>query len=164
MHGSKDRLNIAIVGSGIAGMAAAWLLHARHNVTVYEQAYHVGGHCTTIDVPGPCGTQPVDMGFIVYNPETYPNLVELFRHLGVATQASEMSLGISLRGGALEYAGSDLNGLFAQRGNLLRPRFWKMLRDLVRFIVMPHATRACQRWRASRWENTWLLVVTVNPS
>jgi predicted NAD/FAD-binding protein len=77
--------------------------------------------------------QPVDMGFIVYNPETYPNLVALFHHLGVASQPSEMSLGVSVRDGALEYAGTNLNGLFAQRSNLLRPRFWEMLRDLVRF-------------------------------
>jgi predicted NAD/FAD-binding protein len=133
MRNDKDSLNIAIVGTGIAGMAAAWLLNMRHRVTVYEQAHRIGGHCNTIDVPGPHGTQPVDMGFIVYNPETYPNLVALFRRLGVETQVSDMSLGVSLRDGALEYAGTNLNGLFAQRRNLLRPGFWVMLRDLVRF-------------------------------
>ncbi|MBS0559295.1 MAG: FAD-dependent oxidoreductase [Proteobacteria bacterium] len=134
MRASSDRLNIAVVGTGIAGMSAAWLLSTAHDVTVYEQATRLGGHTNTIDVTAPGGTTlPVDMGFIVFNPETYPNLVALFDHLGVATQASDMSLGLSLRGGALEYAGSDLNGLFAQRSNLLRPRFWAMLRDLVRF-------------------------------
>lgn len=133
MRGYKDRLNIAVIGTGIAGMAAAWLLNARHDVTVYEQADRLGGHSNTIDVPGPDGTAPVDMGFIVYNPETYPNLVALFDRLNVATQPSDMSLGISLRGGALEYGGGNLNALFAQRGNLLRPRFWRMLRDLLAF-------------------------------
>ncbi len=132
--GSRNDLDIAIIGTGIAGMAAAWLLNTRHQVTVYEQAGRIGGHSNTIDVPTPEGTQPVDMGFIVYNPETYPNLVALFDHLGVATQPSDMSLGISLRDGALEYAGGNqLTGLFAQRRNLVRPRFWAMLRDLVRF-------------------------------
>jgi uncharacterized protein len=133
MRDGKDRLNIAIVGTGIAGMAAAWLLNQRHQVTVYEQAHRIGGHCNTIDVPCSHGTQPVDMGFIVYNPDTYPNLVALFRHLGVDTQPSDMSLGVSLRNGTLEYAGTNLNGLFAQRSNLMSPRFWEMLRDLVRF-------------------------------
>jgi len=134
MRASSDRLNIAVVGTGIAGMSAAWLLSTRHDVTVYEQATRLGGHTNTIEVTAAGGaTLPVDMGFIVFNPETYPNLVALFDHLGVATQPSDMSLGLSLRDGALEYAGGDLGGLFAQRTNLLRPRFWKMLRDLVRF-------------------------------
>ena len=133
MHRQNDPLRIAVIGTGIAGMSAAWLLHQAHNITVYEQASRLGGHSHTIDVPGPAGNTPVDMGFIVYNPATYPNLVALLRHLEVPTQASEMSFAVSLRGGALEYAGTNLNGLFAQRGNLLRLRFWSMLRDLVRF-------------------------------
>lgn len=133
MQGGKDRMSIAVIGTGIAGMAAAWLLTKRHDVTVYEQADRIGGHSNTIDVPGPDGATPVDMGFIVYNPETYPNLVALFDHLNVATQPSDMSLGVSLRDGALEYGGSNVATLFAQPTNLLRPRFWRMLRDLVRF-------------------------------
>jgi uncharacterized protein len=130
---SGDRLNIAVVGTGIAGLSAAWLLCQKHDVTVYEQAGRIGGHSNTIDVPGPDGTIPVDMGFIVYNPQTYPNLVALFRHLAVPTQESDMSFAVSLRGGALEYAGTDLAGLFAQKRNLLNPRFWSMMRDLMRF-------------------------------
>ena len=126
-------LDIAVIGTGIAGMSAAWLLSGRHHVTVYEQADRLGGHSNTVDVAGPTGPVAVDTGFIVYNEQTYPNLTALFRHLGVTTQASEMSFAVSLRNGALEYAGTDLRGLFAQRRNLLRPRFWRMLQDLLRF-------------------------------
>ena len=86
-------------------------------MTVYEQADHIGGHSNTIAVPGPHGAQAVDMGFIVYNPETYPNLVALFDHLGVADAALRHVAGSSVRGGALVYSGTSLNGLFAQRGN-----------------------------------------------
>jgi predicted NAD/FAD-binding protein len=133
VQGRAERLNIAVIGTGIAGLSAAWLLSRRHDVTVYEKASRLGGHANTIAVRGPEGVTPVDMGFIVYNPETYPNLTALFDELGVPTQASDMSFGVSLRGGALEYAGTDLKGLFAQKSNLFNPRFWRMMRDLVRF-------------------------------
>ncbi len=92
-----------------------------------------GGHSNTVDVPTPDGSIPVDTGFIVYNELAYPNLTALFSHLDVPTQASEMSFAVSLDGGALEYSGTDLRGLFAQRSNLVNLRFWSMLRDLVRF-------------------------------
>ena len=131
--GAGRALDIAIVGSGIAGMACAWLLADRHRVTVYESAERVGGHTNTVTVAAPDGPLPVDTGFIVYNEATYPNLTALFRHLGVTTQASDMSFAVSMRDGDLEYAGTGLAGLFAQPHNLLRPRFWSMLRDLVRF-------------------------------
>jgi uncharacterized protein len=131
---SSSPLAVAVVGSGIAGLAASWLLQRRHSVTLYEKAAKLGGHCNTVDVPGPDGNRlAVDTGFIVYNTTNYPNLVALFHHLGVATHRSEMSFAVSLDGGGLEYAGTDLRGLFAQPANLLRPRFWAMLRDLVRF-------------------------------
>jgi predicted NAD/FAD-binding protein len=126
-------LRVAVVGSGIAGLSAAWLLGRRHDVHVFEADRRPGGHSHTVDAPGPGGTVAVDTGFIVYNEPAYPNLTALFAHLGVATQATDMSFGVSLDGGALEYAGTDLNGLFAQRSNLLRPRFWRMLRELLRF-------------------------------
>jgi len=136
---ATPRLDIAVVGSGIAGLAAAWLLAREHRVTLLEAAPRLGGHVNTIEVPGPRGPVPVDTGFIVYNEATYPNLTALFRHLGVATQPSEMSFSVSLDDGALEYAGTNLAGLFAQRRNLLRPRFWSMLRDLRRFYrTAPH--------------------------
>ena len=126
-------MDIAVVGSGIAGLSAAWLLSKRHRVTVYETEPRPGGHSNTVDVPTAAGMVPVDTGFIVYNESTYPNLTALFAHLGVRTKASEMSFAVSLDDGDLEYAGTDLYSLFAQRTNLLRPRFWSMLRDLRRF-------------------------------
>ena len=128
-----DQLDIAVIGTGISGMSAAWLLSARHRVTVYEAAPRLGGHSHTVDVPGALGPVPVDTGFIVYNEPSYPNLTALFRFLEVPTQASDMSFAVSIDGGALEYAGTDLFGLFAQKRNLLRPRFWSMLGDLRRF-------------------------------
>jgi predicted NAD/FAD-binding protein len=128
-----DPLNIAVIGTGIAGMSAAWLLSEAHRVTVYEQDDRPGGHSHTVDVATGDGTMPVDTGFIVYNEAAYPNLTALFAHLGVATKPSVMSFAVSLHGGRLEYSGTDFNGLFAQRKNLLSPRFWSMLRDLVRF-------------------------------
>ena len=130
--------NIAVIGSGISGLSAAWLLSQRHQVTLYEQAPRLGGHTNTVQV----GAHRIDTGFIVYNEQTYPNLTALFRHLGVATRASEMSFSVSLDQGRVEYAGTDLGGLFAQKSNLLRPRFWSMLRDLVRFYREAPAAQA----------------------
>lgn len=141
-HG--HRLRIAVVGGGIAGMSCAWLLSRRHDVELFEAQGRIGGHSHTVDAP--CGEQqvPVDTGFIVYNQPAYPNLTALFHHLGVPTSASEMSFSVSLDQGALEYAGTDLNGLFAQRSNLLRPRFWRMLSELLRFYrEAPRDAAAC---------------------
>jgi predicted NAD/FAD-binding protein len=122
-------MNIAVIGSGISGLSAAWLLSKGHRVTLFESDTRLGGHSNTVDV----GQQPVDTGFIVYNEVTYPNLTALFAHLNVPTKPSEMTFAVSLDDGRLEYSGTGLSGLFAQRRNLLRPRFWSMLRDLVRF-------------------------------
>ena len=130
---TKERLDVAVVGAGIGGMACAWLLAQRHRVTLYEAAPRLGGHTNTVALGTASGIQPVDTGFIVYNEATYPNLVALFEHLGVATQPSEMSFAVSLDDGRLEYAGGDLAGLFAQRRNLVSPRFLGMIRDLLRF-------------------------------
>lgn len=126
-------LDIAVVGQGIAGMSAAWLLSQGHRVTVYEAEHRLGGHSHTVEAPGPAGPLPVDMGFIVYNEMAYPNLTALFKHLDVPTKASEMSFSVSLDGGALEYGGANLGSWFAQPRNLLNARFWSMLRDLYRF-------------------------------
>lgn len=135
MSGEGQGSTIAVVGSGISGLAAAWLLAKHHRVTLFEQDGRPGGHSRTIDVAMADGTRvPVDTGFIVYNEVTYPNLTALFAHLGVPTKPSEMSFAVSLDDGALEYSGgADLKGLFAQRKNLFSPRFWSMLRDLLRF-------------------------------
>lgn len=126
-------MKIAVVGTGISGLSAAWLLSQRHEVTVYEQANRIGGHSNTVNARIGGAIIAVDTGFIVFNPKTYPNLTALFRHLGVPTKLSEMSLSVSLDDGALEYAGTGLAGLLAQPVNIARPRFWAMLRDLVRF-------------------------------
>jgi predicted NAD/FAD-binding protein len=129
-------MRIAVVGTGIAGLSAAWLLAKAHDVTVFEQDVRTGGHCNTVTVSTADGLVAVDTGFIVCNPETYPNLMALFDHLSVETVATTMSFSVSIKQDgardALEYSGSSLRGLVAQPANLVRPRFWSMLRDLVR--------------------------------
>lgn len=127
------RPDIAVIGTGIAGLSAAWLLHRSHEVSVYEHNDYAGGHSHTAQVTVGGVEVAVDTGFIVYNPVNYPNLVALFDYLDVPTKPSDMSFGASLADGALEYSGTDLNGLFAQRRNLVRPRFYRMLKDLMRF-------------------------------
>ena len=135
---SRGPLEIAVIGQGISGMAAAWLLSQSHRVTVYEAEDRLGGHSHTVQA----GPTPVDMGFIVYNELNYPNLVQLFRHLGVPTRRSEMSFAVSLDDGALEYGANTLASLFAQPSNLVSRRFWTMLRDIMKFYR--HApTYAC---------------------
>lgn len=124
---------IAVVGTGISGLAASWLLNQRHDITVYEQNDYVGGHSHTEEFQLGGQSIPVDTGFIVYNPVNYPNLVALFERLDVPTKPSDMSFAASLNDGALEYSGTDLRGLFAQPQNLFKPRFLRMLRDLARF-------------------------------
>jgi predicted NAD/FAD-binding protein len=134
MHGNfAIEKNIAVIGTGISGMAAAWLLSGKHKVTVYESDRRIGGHSNTVTVNSAKGPIPVDTGFIVYNEETYPNLTALFDYLNVPTQPSDMTFAVSLANGDLEYSGSNISGLFAEKRNLLRPRFWSMLRDLHRF-------------------------------
>ena len=124
---------IAIIGTGIAGLGAAWALNREHEISVYEAAARLGGHSNTVEVPWAGTTLPVDTGFIVYNTVTYPNLIALFDHLGVATEPSDMSFAVSRDGGRLEWAGTDLGSVFAQKANLARPRFLRMLADIVRF-------------------------------
>ncbi len=124
---------IAVIGSGVAGLSAAWLLSRRHDVVLYEADRRLGGHSNTVEVETPAGKVAVDTGFIVYNEGNYPNLTAMFAHLGVETVASDMSFAASLDNGRLEYSSCGLNGLVGQRRNLLRPRFWTMLRDVLRF-------------------------------
>jgi predicted NAD/FAD-binding protein len=130
-------MRIAVIGAGISGLGAAWLLSRRHPVTLYERAAALGGHSHTVDVTVDGRTIAVDTGFIVYNELNYPNLVALFRALGVATEPSDMSFAVSIgpsaERGALEYSGTNLAGLIAQKRNLARPRFWRMVADIVRF-------------------------------
>ncbi len=129
----SGKQRIAVVGAGIAGLAAAWLLARRHAVTLFEAAPRLGGHTHTVDVALDGVSHPVDTGFLVYNTRTYPNLTALFAHLGVDSVESEMSFSVSLERPALEWAGSSLATVFGQKGNLLRPAFWRMLGEILRF-------------------------------
>ena len=124
---------IAVVGAGVAGIGAAWLLSRRHEVTLFEANDRLGGHSNTVACDMPEGEIPVDTGFIVYNEPNYPQLSALFRHIDQPTHASDMSFAFAATDIDLEYAGSGLGTLFAQRRNLLRPRFWGMVRDILRF-------------------------------
>ncbi|MGN6148569.1 MAG: NAD(P)/FAD-dependent oxidoreductase [Rhizomicrobium sp.] len=128
----REKRHFAVVGTGIAGMSAAWLASGAHDVTVYERELRIGGHSHTVEVDTPAGRIPVDTGFIVYNEQNYPNLTALFRHLGVHTQKSEMTFGVSLDKGGLEYS-SLVSGLAAQPSNFLRRDYLTMWRDLLRF-------------------------------
>ena len=135
-------MKIAVVGAGISGLGAAYALHRQHDVTLYESANRLGGHTHTVDVTLDGLTYPVDTGFLVYNERTYPQLIKLLADLAIPTAKSDMSFGLSVRrasGGALEWAGTSLDTVFAQRRNLFSPPFISMLRDLLRFNK--HATR-----------------------
>ena len=121
------------IGGGIAGLSTAWLLAPQRQVTLFEAGSYVGGHTNTIDVTVDGLTHPVDTGFLVFNRRTYPNLCALFALLQVEAVETEMSFGLSLAEPELEWAGSDLGTVFAQRANLVRPAFLGMLRDILRF-------------------------------
>lgn len=129
----STKRRVAVVGSGISGLSAAWLLSQSMEVVLYEADGRIGGHSNTVDVPLQNGSVPVDTGFIVYNNRNYPNLVALFNHLSVPTVASDMSFAASLDGGAFEYSGSSLSGLLGQKSNVVNPRFWRMLSGILRF-------------------------------
>ena len=126
-------MKIAVIGAGITGLSAAWLLSSAHDVTLFEAEPRLGGHSNTVDVDTPEGRIPIDTGFIVYNPPAYPNVVALFEHLGVETVTSNMSFAVSLNGGAYEYSGTGLGGFLGQRRNALRPSHWRMGADILRF-------------------------------
>ncbi len=127
------RRRVAVVGSGIAGLAAAWLLRRSCDVTLFEQDARLGGHAQTIEIDQAGRGAPVDTGFNVYNAPACPNLAALLAHLGVASEVADMSVSVSIDRGDVEYAGTDLRSLFAQKRNSLRPRFLAMLADTCRF-------------------------------
>jgi predicted NAD/FAD-binding protein len=127
------RANIAIIGSGISGLTAAYRLHDRHHVTLYEAADYLGGHTATIDVELHGRHWAVDTGFIVFNDWTYPNFIALLKELDVPWQRSDMSFSLRCERSGLEYNGNTINQLFAQRRNALRPSFLRMIYDILRF-------------------------------
>jgi len=124
---------IAVVGAGISGLAAAWLLSRSHDVTLFEAGDYLGGHTHTVDLTLEGMTHPVDTGFLVFNEKTYPNLIAMFSLLGVESVETEMTFSVSLEQPALEWAGSNLATVFGQKRNLVRPAFWRMLADILRF-------------------------------
>jgi len=126
-------MKIAIIGTGISGMLAAYLLSQDHEVTVFEANNYIGGHTHTINVELEGESYAVDTGFIVFNHRTYPNFIKLMERLGIASQPSFMSFSVKCEKTGLEYNGTSLNKLFAQRRNLARPAFYRMLRDIFRF-------------------------------
>ncbi len=128
-------MRIAVIGSGISGLGCAHALRNDAQVTLYEAESRLGGHTNTVDVTLDGMTYPVDTGFLVYNERTYPNLIRLFGELGVPTTKSDMSFAVSVLHGRrrIEWSGTDLNAVFAQRRNLASPRFLAMLRDILRF-------------------------------
>ncbi len=146
---------IAIIGSGIAGLASAWLLQRRHEVTLYEKEPRLGGHTHTHRIDTPDGPVTVDTGFIVHNESNYPLLCRMLRELDIPTVASDMSFGVSTRPGGLTWCSRGLNGLFAQRGNLFRPSFYALLREIDRFNRT--AARLLDETEADAWTlGTWL--------
>ncbi len=126
-------MKVAVIGTGISGMTAAWLLHQHHELTVYESNDYIGGHTHTVPVELNGRTYAIDTGFIVYNERTYPNFCRMLDQLDVTTQPTEMSFSVKCEQSGLEYCGSNLNSLFTQRSNLFRPSFLRMLRDILRF-------------------------------
>ena len=126
-------MNIAIIGTGIAGNVAAYKLRQEHDITVFEAGSYVGGHTNTVDVEEGATRLAIDTGFIVFNDRTYPNFIGLLDEIGQASQPSVMSFSVQSEDSGLEYGGSSLNSLFAQRRNILRPAFYRMIRDILRF-------------------------------
>lgn len=129
----NNKQNIAIIGTGISGLTSAYLLSREHNVTVFEKNDYIGGHTATKDIHYDGRDYAIDTGFIVCNDRTYPHFFELLSQLGITLQPTEMSFSVVNKSTNLEYNGSDLNGLFSQRQNILKPQFWQMIQQILRF-------------------------------
>ena len=131
MSGVKKK--IAVIGTGISGLGAAYLLNPHHAITVYEKNPYIGGHSRTVEVASKQGAVAVDTGFIVFNYRNYPLLTGLFKHLDVPVCESDMSFGASINQGFMEYGTPRIANIFAQKRNILRLDFWRMIRDILRF-------------------------------
>lgn len=129
----QNRKRIAVIGAGISGLAAAYFLQRRHDVVLFEAGSYLGGHANTVDIEVEGKQCAVDTGFLVYNEKTYPNLIALLDELGVESIASDMSFAVSMDEGALEWAGTNLDTVFAQRRRVASPSFLRMLRDILHF-------------------------------
>jgi predicted NAD/FAD-binding protein len=126
-------MRIAIIGSGISGLTCAYLLNKKHDIHVFEANDYIGGHTHTVDVETKSGKHAIDTGFIVFNNWTYPNFIKLMTQIGVESQETSMSFSVKSEQSGLEYNGTNLNSLFAQRSNLIRPSFYRMIKDILRF-------------------------------
>ena len=155
-------MRIAIVGGGVSGLVAASLLHRDHSIALFEADALPGGHTHTVSVPTPAGTIAVDTGFIVYNERNYPNFVRLLSRLEVATQPTVMSFSVRADAADFEYNGSTLNQLFGQRRNLLRPGFYRMVLDILRFSR--EAPRAILDGAAHATVGEYVAVAKLSPS
>jgi len=130
-------MKIAIIGSGISGLSAALLLSQKHQITLFEKDNRFGGHANTVEIKKNNKSISVDTGFIVFNKLNYPNLIGFFEHLNIETIKSDMSFAVSARNGELEYSGS-VGGMFAQKKNYFNLKFYKMLKDIIRFFIFGH--------------------------
>jgi len=130
---NQERQRIAVIGAGVSGLTAAWLLSEKHDITLFEAGDYAGGHTNTEQVEAGGRTWPVNTGFIVFNDWTYPGFIKLMDRLGVASEVSDMSFSVDCQSSGLQYNGTSLNTLFAQRRNLFNPGFLKMIREILRF-------------------------------
>ncbi|WMT48360.1 MAG: FAD-dependent oxidoreductase [Acidithiobacillus caldus] len=148
-------MRVAVIGSGIAGLGSAWLLRQQHHVTLFEADSRPGGHTHTVDIPWNGRNIAVDTGFLVCNDWTYPHLLGLFAEIGIETAPSNMSFSVRIREWDLEWSGTDLAALFAQRRNLARPKFWNLLRDILRF------NRDAKAWLRSAADDCTLRILLI---
>ena len=141
---------IAIIGTGISGLTCAHLLNKQNNITVYEANDYIGGHTATKQITDDGEVHNIDTGFIVFNDWTYPNFIKLMTSLGVEYQPTEMSFSVTSEKANIEYNGNNINSLFAQRRNILRPRFWRIVRDILKF------NKACKQMVADKRDTSLL--------